>query len=124
MTFSFEGFGAIGESINKSLDESEKKNPVITGIGEATASALLGATAVLAVKSGLTRLANNEATYGGFGPVLTVAAGVTSGVASIWTGIRSYNVGKEVVAYQKKHFAAKKAAAEKEAASSEAPKAD
>ena len=123
MTFSFEGFGAIGESINKSLDESEKKNPVITGVGEATASALLGATAVLAVKSGLTRLANNEATYGGFGPVLTVAAGVTSGVVAIWTGIRSYNVGKEVVAYQKKHLAAKKAAAEKET-SSEAPKAD
>lgn len=123
MTFSLEGFGAIGESINKSLDDSEKKNPVITGIGETTASVLLGATAVLAVKSGLTRLANNEATYGGFGPVLTVAAGVTSGVAAIWTGIRSYNVGKEIVAYQKKHLAAKKAAAEKEAAS-EASKAD
>lgn len=123
MTFSLEGFGAIGESINKSLDDSEKKNPVITGIGETTASVLLGTTAVLAVKSGLTRLANNEATYGGFGPVLTVAAGVTSGVAAIWTGIRSYNVGKEIVAYQKKHLAAKKAAAEKEAAS-EASKAD
>ena len=123
MTFSLEGFGAIGESINKSLDESEKKNPVITGIGEVTVSTLLGATAVLAVKSGLTRLANNEATYGGFGPVLTVAAGVTSGVVAIWTGVRGYNVGKEVVAYQKKHLAAKKAAAEKEA-SSEAPKAD
>lgn len=123
MTFSLEGFGAIGESINKSLDDSEKKNPVITGIGETTASVLLGATAVLAIKSGLTRLANNEATYGGFGPVLTVAAGVTSGVAAIWTGIRSYNVGKEIVAYQKKHLAAKKAAAEKEAAS-EASKAD
>lgn len=123
MTFSLEGFGAIGESINKSLDESEKKNPVITGIGEVTASTLLGATAVLAVKSGLTRLANNEATYGGFGPVLTVAAGVTSGVVAIWTGVRGYNVGKDIVAYQKKHLAAKKAAAEKEA-SSEVPKAD
>lgn len=123
MTFSFEGFETIGKTINESLDESEKKNPVITGIGEVTASTLLGATAVLAVKSGLTRLANNEATYGGFGPVLTVAAGVTSGVVAIWTGIRSYNVGKEIVAYQKKHFAAKKAAAEKEAAS-EVSKAD
>lgn len=114
MTFSFEGFETIGKTINESLDESEKKNPVITGIGETTASVLLGATAVLAVKSGLTRLANNEATYGGFGPVLTVAAGVISGVAAVWTGVRSYNVGKQIVSYQKKQLE-KKAAAEKEA---------
>ena len=96
MTISLEGAREIKDDIVRSIDQAEKSNPELTGVTEGTSSVLLGTTGLLAIKSGIVRLANNEATYGGFGPVLTVAAGVASCVGAVSAGKRAWKCLKYV----------------------------
>jgi hypothetical protein len=107
INFSAEGLAAIGKAVDEKLGACENKTPVITGVTEAASTALLGTTAVLAVKSGISRLARNEATYGGFGPVLTIALGVVAGVGAVSLGSRTVKVGKKIVNSRKEIKAAK-----------------
>lgn len=96
MTISLEGAREIKDDISRSIDQAEKSNPELTGVTEGASSVLLGTTGLLAIKSGIVRLANNEATYGGFGPVLTVAAGVASCIGAVSTGKRAWKCLKYV----------------------------
>ena len=107
INFSAEGLAAIGKAVDEKLGACENKSPVVTGVTEAASTALLGTTSVLAVKSGISRLARNEATYGGFGPVLTIALGVGAGISTVILGARAINTGKKVAANMSKRKAAK-----------------
>lgn len=90
------GVRDIADTVKKSMDAAEEQHPLLTTSAEATGTILGGTTAVLAVKSGLTRLARNEATYGGFGPVVTVAAGVGVGALSLGLGLRAAKTSKKL----------------------------
>jgi len=94
MTISFEGLKDIKDDLAVSVTTAEKTNPEVTMITEGASSALLGITGLLAIKSGIVRLANNEATYGGFGPIFTAAAGVGSLAGAVAIGKRSLDTYK------------------------------
>ena len=90
------GVRDIADTVKQSMDTAEEQHPLLTTSAEVTGTILGGTTAVLAVKSGLTRLARNEATYGGFGPVVTVAAGVGVGALSLGLGLRAAKTSKKL----------------------------
>lgn len=97
MTISFEGIKELKDDFIRGLDKNEEKAPIETGAIEGTAGALLTTTGVLAVRSGIKRLASCESTYGGFGPVLTTAFGVVSGVAGVVLCKRTYECARTVI---------------------------
>ena len=97
INFSLDGLNEVGKAVDGKLSACENKNAIVTGATEAAGTALLGTTAVLAIKSGISRLARNEATYGGFGPVLTIGLGLVAGVGAVGLGSRTVKVGKKIV---------------------------
>lgn len=73
----------VGQSIKKSINDAKEKDPTTFNVTSGLIGGLSAVTSVLCVKSGITRLANNENTYGGIIPVVTIGIGTALGALAI-----------------------------------------